>query len=113
MELRRGNLGGVNPHRAHDHPRWGFRRAYDAARAEGWYVNHKRLGSSTTPPPRSPTPNRVWAVDIRLASSCESRDLFPQSSFQVRGRYRFEVCEVGCNGGEGVALTQALCRDIA
>ena len=71
MELRRGNLGGVNPHRAHDHPRWGFRRAYHAARAEGWYVNHKRLqrlwreeglrvpqrrrrkrlGSSTTPPP--------------------------------------------------------------
>lgn len=36
---------------AHDHPRWGFRRAYHAARAEGWYVNHKRLGSSTTPPP--------------------------------------------------------------
>ena len=28
---------------AHDHPRWGFRRAYHAARAEGWYVNHKRL----------------------------------------------------------------------
>jgi hypothetical protein len=80
VSLRRGvapgNLGGVNPHKAHDHPRWGFRRAYHAARAEGWYVNHKRLGSSTTPPPRSPTPNRVWAVDIRLASSCESRDLF-------------------------------------
>jgi hypothetical protein len=48
VELRRGNLGGVNLHRAHDHPRWGFRRAYHAARVEGWYVNHKRLGSSTT-----------------------------------------------------------------
>ena len=31
----------------------------------------------------------------------------------MRGRYRFEVGEVGCNGSEGVALTQALCRDIA
>jgi len=73
VELRRGNLGGVNPHRAHDHPRWGFRRAYQAARAEGWYVNHKRLGSSTTPPPPwSSTPNRVWVVDLRLASSWES-----------------------------------------
>ena len=48
----------------------------------------------------------------RLASSCESRDLFPQSSFQVRGRCRFKVGEVGCNGSEGVPLTQALCRDI-
>gem|GEM_PF-6866747 len=85
MELRRGNLGGVNPHRAHDHPRWGFRRAYHAARAEGWYVNHKRLGSSTTTTTIADAPNRVWAVDLRLASSCESRDLFPQSSFQVRG----------------------------
>ena len=89
---------------AHDHPRWGFRRAYHAARAEGWYVNHKRLqrlwreeglrvpqrrrrkrlGSSTTTT-IADAANRVWAVDLRLASSCESRDLFPQSSFQVRG----------------------------
>ena len=23
--------------------RWGFRRAYHCARANGWYVNHKRL----------------------------------------------------------------------
>ena len=88
------------------HPRWGFRRAYHAARAEGWYVNHrrlqglwreeglrvpqrrrrKRLGSSTTTTTTiADAPNRVWAVDLRLASSCESRDLFPQSSFQVRG----------------------------
>ena len=89
---------------AHDHPRSGFRRAYHAARAEGWYVNHKRLqrlwreeglrvpqrrrrkrlGSSTTTT-IADAANRVWAVDLRLASSCESRDLFPQSSFQVRG----------------------------
>ena len=89
---------------AHDHPRWGFRRAYHAARAEGWYVNHKRLqrlwreeglrvpqrrrrkrlGSSTTTT-IADAANRVWAANLRLASSCESRDLFPQSSFQVRG----------------------------
>lgn len=70
----------------------------------GWYVNHKRLqrlwreeglrvpqrrrrkrlGSSTTTT-IADAANRVWAVDLRLASSCESRDLFPQSSFQVRG----------------------------
>ena len=67
---------------AHDHPRWGFRRAYHAARAEGWYVNHKRLqrlwreeglrvpqrrrrkrlGSSTTTT-IADAANRVWAVD--------------------------------------------------
>jgi hypothetical protein len=26
-----------------DHPRWGFRRAYHSARAEGWIVNHKKV----------------------------------------------------------------------
>ncbi len=25
------------------HPRWGYRRAYLAARAEGWVVNHKKV----------------------------------------------------------------------
>ena len=28
---------------AKDHPRWGFRRAYHDARAEGWAVNHKKV----------------------------------------------------------------------
>ena len=28
---------------AKGHPRWGFRRAYHDARAEGWIVNHKKL----------------------------------------------------------------------
>jgi hypothetical protein len=28
---------------ARDHPRWGFRRAYHSARAEGWIVNHKKV----------------------------------------------------------------------
>jgi hypothetical protein len=73
----------------------------------------QRSSTTTTTTTIADAPNRVWAVDLRLASSGESRDLFPQSSFQVRGRYRFEVGEVGCNGGEGVPLAQALCRDVA
>lgn len=28
---------------AHQHPRWGHRRAYHDARAEGWVVNHKKV----------------------------------------------------------------------
>src|SRR5699024_1681265 len=26
-----------------DHPRWGYRRAYHDARAEGWHINHKKI----------------------------------------------------------------------
>src|SRR5699024_850943 len=28
---------------AKNHPRWGYRRAYHDARAEGWHVNHKKI----------------------------------------------------------------------
>ncbi len=28
---------------AKDHPRYGYRRAYHDARAEGWVVNHKKI----------------------------------------------------------------------
>ena len=28
---------------AKKHPRWGYRRAYHDARADGWVVNHKKL----------------------------------------------------------------------
>ena len=52
----------------------------------------RRPARAATPPPQTPRlsttppegrrPNRVWAVDLRMASSCESRDLFPQSSFR-------------------------------
>ena len=65
---------------AKDHPRYGYRRAYHDARAEGWVVNHKkiqrlwrdeglrvpqrrrrkRVGSSTVD-----APNVVWAVDFQ------------------------------------------------
>ena len=77
------------------HPRWGFRRAYHDARAEGWSgVNHKkiqrlwrqeglrvpqrrrrkRLGTSTTPnPPTADVPNRVWAVDFQFDATTDGR----------------------------------------
>ena len=31
-------------HYARQHPRWGHRRAYHDARAQGWVVNHKVTG---------------------------------------------------------------------
>jgi putative transposase len=79
---------------AKDHPRWGFRRAYHDARAEGWMVNHKKIqrlwreeglrvpqrrrrkrrGSSTTPnPPTADAPNRVWAVDFQFDATTDGR----------------------------------------
>ncbi len=68
------------------HPRWGYRRAYHDARAEGWAVNHKkvqrlwreeglrvpvkrrrkRVGSSTAEAPPACAPNTVWAVDFQF-----------------------------------------------
>jgi transposase InsO family protein len=75
---------------AKEHPRWGFRRAYHDARAEGWIVNHKklqriwreeglrvpirrrrkRLGTSTSPgTPTADAPNKVWAVDFQFDST--------------------------------------------
>jgi transposase InsO family protein len=79
------------------HPRWGFRRAYHDARAEGWSgVNHKkiqrrwrqkglrvpqrrrrkRLGTSTTPdPPTADAPNRVWAVDFQFDVTTDGRPI--------------------------------------
>ena len=71
---------------AKDHPRWGYRRAYHDARAEGWSMNHKkvqrlwreeglrvpqkrkrkRVGSSTAGAPKATAPNAVWAVDFQF-----------------------------------------------
>ncbi|AWD25768.1 IS3 family transposase [Micrococcus luteus] len=71
---------------AKDHPRYGYRRAYHDARAEGWVVNHKkiqrlwrdeglrvpqrrrrkRVGSSTVDAPTADAPNVVWAVDFQF-----------------------------------------------
>jgi transposase InsO family protein len=81
---------------AKDHPRWGFRRAYHAARADGWYVNHKRLqrlwrekglrvpqrrrrkrigASATTSTPIADAPNRVWAVDFQFDATTDGRPI--------------------------------------
>jgi len=71
---------------AKKHPRWGYRRAFHDARAEGWVVNHKkiqrlwreeglrvpqrrrrkRIGSSTVDAPAAVAPNVVWAVDFQF-----------------------------------------------
>ena len=71
---------------AKNHPRWGYRRAYHGARAEGWNVNHKkvqrlwreeglrvpqkrrrkRVGASTVTAPAAVAPGVVWAVDFQF-----------------------------------------------
>src|ERR1700742_1332928 len=79
---------------AKEHPRWGFRRAYHCARANGWDVTHnrlhrlgreealgvpqrrrrKRLGASTTAGiVVADAPNRVWAVDFQFDASTDGR----------------------------------------
>ncbi|WP_448941047.1 IS3 family transposase [Micrococcus luteus] len=75
---------------AKDHPRYGYRRAYHDARAEGWVVNHKkiqrlwrdeglrvpqrrrrkRVGSSTVD-----APNVVWAVDFQFDADEHGRPI--------------------------------------
>jgi putative transposase len=76
------------------HPRWGFRRAYHDARAEGWMANHKkiqrvwreeglrvsqrrrrkRLGASTaTGVATADAPNQVWAVDFQFDATTDGR----------------------------------------
>ena len=79
---------------AKDHPRWGFRRAYHAARGEGWVVNHKkvqrlwreeglrvpqrrrrkRLGTSTTVNTLvADAPNRLLAIDFQFDATTDGR----------------------------------------
>ncbi len=78
---------------ARSHPRYGYRRAYHDARAEGWVVNHKkiqrlwrdeglrvpqrrrrkRVGSSTVNAPTAHAPNVVWAVDFQFDSDEQGR----------------------------------------
>lgn len=78
------------------HPRWGHRRAYHAARAEGWAVNHKKLqriwreeglrvpvrrrkkrrGVSSLDPasiPQADRPNAVWAIDFQFDATTDGR----------------------------------------
>ena len=80
---------------AKDHPRYGYRRAYQDARAEGWVVNHKkiqrlwrdeglrvpqrrrrkRVGSSTVDAPTADAPNVVWAVDFQFDADEHGRSI--------------------------------------
>ncbi|MCT2071347.1 IS3 family transposase [Micrococcus lylae] len=80
---------------AKDHPRYGYRRAYHDARAEGWVVNHKkiqrlwrdeglrvpqrrrrkRVGSSTVDAPTADAPNVVWAVDFQFEADEHGRPI--------------------------------------
>lgn len=80
---------------AKDHTRYGYRRAYHDARAEGWVVNHKkiqrlwrdeglrvpqrrrrkRVGSSTVDAPTADAPNVVWAVDFQFDADEHGRPI--------------------------------------
>ncbi|WP_139343237.1 IS3 family transposase [Fictibacillus arsenicus] len=80
---------------AKDHPRYGYRRAYHDARAEGSVVNHKkiqrlwrdeglrvpqrrrrkRVGSSTVDAPTADAPNVVWAVDFQFDADEHGRPI--------------------------------------
>ena len=76
------------------HPRWGWRRAYHDARAEGWQVNHKkvqrlwrdeglrvvykarkkRAGASTAViDPKADGPDEVWAIDFQFDATTDGR----------------------------------------
>jgi putative transposase len=81
-----------------EHPRWGYRLAWGAVRAEGWAVNRKkiqrlwreeglrvpqrkrkryRLGESTLPGARlrAERPNHVWALDFQFDTTSDGRTL--------------------------------------
>ena len=80
---------------AKNYPRYGYRRAYHDARAEGWVVDHKkiqrlwrdeglrvpqrrrrkRVGSSTVDPPTAHAPNVVWAVDFQFDAHEQGRPI--------------------------------------
>ena len=80
------------------HPRWGYRRAWAALRAQGWELNRKkvqrlwreeglrvparrrkrqRLGVSTAPAARlrAERPNQVWALDFQFDTTADGRIL--------------------------------------
>jgi len=81
-----------------EHPRWGYRLAWGAVRAEGWAVNQKkiqrlwreeglrvpprrrkryRLGESTVLGERlrAERPNQVWALDFQFDTTTDGRTL--------------------------------------
>lgn len=80
---------------AKTYPRYGHRRAYHDARAEGWVANRKkiqrlwrdeglrvpqrrrrkRVGSSTVDQPTADAPNVVWAVDFQFDADEQGRPI--------------------------------------
>jgi putative transposase len=81
-----------------EHPRWGYRLAWGAVRAEGWAVNRKkiqrlwreeglrvpqrnrkrqRLGEPTVPAKRlrAERPNHVCALDLRFDTTSDGRTM--------------------------------------
>jgi putative transposase len=81
-----------------EHPRWGYRLAWGAVRAEGWEMNRKkiqrlwreeglrvpqrkrkryRLGESTVPANRlrAERPNHVWALDFQFDTTTDGRTI--------------------------------------
>jgi len=75
------------------HPRWGHRRAYHDARADGWPVNHKKLqrlwreaglrvpqrrrrkrvGTSTVTTVTANAPDNVWGIDFQFDATTDGR----------------------------------------
>jgi len=80
---------------ANKRPRWGYRRAWKLARAEGWVVNRKKVqrlwreeglrvqikrhrkrsGVSTTPVSEAQAPNEVWALDFQFDSTTNGKPI--------------------------------------
>lgn len=80
---------------AENHPRWGYRKAYHEALAQGWSVNHKkiqrlwkeeglrvpikrrrkRVGGSTSDIVKASYPNMVWAIDFQFDSDEQGKTI--------------------------------------
>jgi len=99
-----------------DRPRWGYRRAHQQLREEGWSVNRKRvqrlwreeglrvparrrkrqrLGDSTVPAVRlrAERPDHVWALDFQFDQTADGRVL---KLLHIVDEFTREALEVRC-----------------
>jgi putative transposase len=99
-----------------DRPRWGYRRAHQQLREEGWAVNRKRvqrlwreeglrvparrrkrqrLGDSTVPAVRlrAQRPDHVWALDFQFDQTADGRIL---KLLHVVDEFTREALEIRC-----------------
>jgi putative transposase len=99
-----------------DRPRWGYRRAHQQLREEGWSVNRKRvqrlwreeglrvpvrrrkrqrLGDSTVPASRlrAERPDHVWALDFQFDQTADGRIL---KLLHIVDEFTREALEVRC-----------------